>query len=82
MNESTGPARESNPQMDRASESARAAQTSVPAEPATDTPAADESEELDRVRRNPASEGSNYGFGTPAEGFGQKRHCPDKPKGT
>jgi hypothetical protein len=52
----------------------------VAAEPVKETPAAAESEELDQVRRNPASEGSNYGFGTPAEGFGQNRHGADKSK--
>lgn len=51
----------------------------VPAQPAQEkTPAADECEKGDQARSNPASKASTYGFGTPAEGFGPRRHH-DKP---
>jgi hypothetical protein len=68
---------ESNPQRHQPRVSPGSSRTSVPAEPAKP---GDESEELDQLRRNPVSEGSNYGFGTPAEGFGPKRQRTDHPK--
>lgn len=33
---------------------------------------AEEGHARDRDRRNPKTEGSTYGFGTPAQGFGRK----------
>lgn len=63
--------------QDQPRESPGVAQNSVPTETATGDPAVDAVEE---VRHNPVSKGSNYGFGTPAEGFGQRRQVLDKPK--
>jgi len=80
MKEATQPPPESNPQGGQTRKSPGATQTFVPAEPPKNKPAVDESEESDQIRRNPVSEGSNYGFGTPAEGFGPKRHRTEKPK--
>lgn len=80
MDEPTRPTTESNPQRNQPRDSPGAPQTSVPAGPAKRKPAVDESDEEDQARRNPVTEGSNYGFGTPAEGFGQRRHRTDNPK--
>lgn len=63
------------PPMNPPGDTPGVAQTSVPKK---GKPAAAESEEQDLLRRNPPSEGSNYGFGTPAEGFGP-RHRTEKP---
>jgi len=80
MNAHNQPLTESNSKINQPGESPGATPPSVSNEPEKTNPTVDEREALDQARRNPASEGSNYGFGTAAEGFGPRRHSTDTPE--